>query len=71
MANEIAADAVVVRLDEAHHGVGRDGRVHRVPAALEDLDAGARGERMAGGDDAVLRRDLRIGPATTPAVRPP
>ena len=40
------------------HGVGGDGGVDGVAAALEDLDAGARRERLAGGDDAVLGGDL-------------
>ena len=56
---QIAADPVHVRLDETHHGIGRDGRVHGVAAALEHLNASARGQRLAGGDDAVLRGDLR------------
>ena len=33
--------------------VGRDGRVDGVAAALEDLHARARGQRLAGRDDAV------------------
>jgi hypothetical protein len=48
-----------VRLDEPHDGVGGDRRIHGVAAALEDLHAGARRQRMARGDDAVLRGDLR------------
>ena len=43
----------VVRLDEAHHRVGGDGGIDGIAAALEDLDAGARGQRLARGDDAV------------------
>ena len=56
---QIAADAVHVRLDETHHGVGRDGRVDRVAAALEHLHASARRQRLTGGDDAEFRGDLR------------
>ena len=51
---QIAADAVDLRLDEAHDRVGRDGGVDRVAAALEDLHAGLRRQRLAGGDDAEL-----------------
>ena len=47
-----------MRLDEAHDGVGRDGRVRRMPAALEHLHAGARRERLARRDDAVFGGDL-------------
>ena len=56
---QIAADAVRLRLDQAHDGVGRDGGVDRVAASLEDLHAGLRRERLAGGDDAVFGRDPR------------
>ena len=56
---QVAADAVVVRLDEAHHRVGRDRGIHRVAAALENLHAGPRRQRLARRDDAVLGGDLR------------
>ena len=46
-------------LDQPHDGVRGDRRIHRIAAALEDLDARARGQRLTGGDDAVLRRDFR------------
>ena len=35
---QIAADAAAHRLDDAHHGVGGDGRVGRVAAALENVE---------------------------------
>ena len=38
-------------------GVRGDRRVDGVAAALEDLHAGARGQRLAGGDDAHRCRD--------------
>ena len=41
------------------HRVGGDRRVDRVAAALKDLHAGLRGERLAGGDDAEFRGDFR------------
>ena len=48
-----------VRLDEPHHRVGRNGRVDGVAAALEHLHAGARRQRLAGGDDAEFCGDFR------------
>ena len=56
---QIAADAVRLRLDQAHDGVGRNRRINRVAAALEDLYSSLRRERLTGGDDAVLRCDSR------------
>ena len=53
-----------LRLDQTHHRVGRDRGVDGVAAALEDLHAGARGQRLAGGDDAVTRRDFRSSGTT-------
>ena len=49
---QVAADAVAGRLHQPDGGVGRDGRVDGVAAALEHLHAGARGQRLAGRDDA-------------------
>ena len=45
----------VVRLDQAHHRVGRNRRVDGVAAALEDLHAGPRGQRLAGRDKDIRR----------------
>ena len=56
---QVAADAVAGRLHQADGGVGGDGGVDRVAAALENLHAGARGQRLAGGDDAEGRGDHR------------
>jgi hypothetical protein len=56
---QVASDTVRLRLDQSHHGVGRDGRVDRVSAALQDLHARPRGQRLTGGDDAVCGRDAR------------
>ena len=63
---QVAADAVHLGLDEAHHGVGGNRGVDGVAAALEDLHAGARGQRLAGRDDAVTRRDLRASGSDCP-----
>ena len=54
---EIAPDAVAGGLHEADRRVGGDGGIDGVAAALEDRHARSRGERLARGDDAVLRRD--------------
>ena len=56
---QIAADAVHGRLDDSHHGVGRDRRIHSVAAALEDLHARARRQRLTGRDNPVSRRHNR------------
>ena len=56
---EIAAEAVAGRLHQADGGVGGNGGVDGVAAALEDLHAGAGRQRLAGGDDAERRRHHR------------
>ena len=56
---QVAADAVARGLHQAHHRVGRDGGVDGVAAALEHLHAGARGQHLAGRDDAETRGHLR------------
>ena len=56
---QVAADAVAGRLHQADGGVGGDGRVDGVAAALENLHAGARRQRLARGDDPEGRRDDR------------
>ena len=52
-AEEIAAEPAVVGLGHAEHGVGGHRRVDHVPAGLERLDAGQRGEWVTGGDHAL------------------
>ena len=69
------------RLHQPDGGVGGDGGVDGVAAALEDLHAGARRERLARGDDAERGRHDRaahdLAPAAgasrscTPCTRPP
>ena len=56
---QIAADAIRLRLDDAEHGVGGDRRVDGVAAALEHLHPGLGRERLGGGDNAVGRGDAR------------
>ena len=56
---QVAADTVHFRLDDAHHRVGGDRRVDGVAAPFEDLDPGAGGERLAGRDNAKLSGDFR------------
>ena len=56
---QIAADAVHLGLDDAEHGVGRNRRVGRGAAALEDLHPRARGQRLARSDDAERRGYFR------------
>ena len=56
---QIAANAVHLRLDDTHDRVRGDGRVDGVAVTLEDLHAGPSCEWLAGGNDAVLRRDFR------------
>ena len=51
---EIAAHPVARRLHEADRRIGRDGRVNRVAPSFQNLNAGARGERLARGHDAVF-----------------
>ena len=58
---QVATNPVHVRLDETHHGIGRNGRVHRVAASLEHLNASARGQRLTGGDNAGLSWRSSIG----------
>ena len=68
---QVAADAAAHRLHHAEHGVGRDRGVDRVAAALEHLDAGLRGERVAGGDHAAgchHHRAAELGIAVRPVV---
>jgi hypothetical protein len=52
-AEKVAAEAAIVRLGHAEHGVGGHRRVDHVAAGLERLDAGQRGERVTGGDHAL------------------
>ena len=49
---EIAAEPVAGRLHQADGRVGGDSGIDGVAAPLEDLHAGAGGQRLAGGDDA-------------------
>ncbi len=56
---QISADAIRLRLDDAEHRVGRDHGVHGSAATLQHLHAGPRGERLARGDDAVFRSHAR------------
>ena len=56
---EVAAEAVAGRLHQADRGVGGNRRVDRVAAALEDLHAGARRQRLARRDDPERRRHDR------------
>ncbi len=58
---EISAQAIAGGLDDAEHGIGRNGGVHRVTAELEDLRAGPRRERLAGGDDSEAANHHRAG----------
>jgi hypothetical protein len=59
-----------VRFDERHDGVGRDRRVNSVATALEDLRAGLRRERLARGDDAERRGNLRAAGDNLRAAAP-
>src|SRR5215472_1864155 len=52
-AEEVAAEAAVVRLGDAEDGVGRHGRVDDVAAGPQRLYAGERGERMTRGHHAI------------------
>src|SRR5690606_6253813 len=64
---EVAADAVVVRLHESHDGVRGNRGVHGVAPALQDLYAGTRRQRMARRHDAEPGGHLRAAgdrPAT-------
>ena len=45
---EVSADTVDVGLDDAHDGVGRDGRVNGVAAFFENVGASLRGEKLRG-----------------------
>lgn len=56
---EIAAGAAHHRFDDAQHGVGGDGGIGCRAAFLGYAHAGLRGQRMAGGDDAVAAVDDR------------
>ena len=61
---KISADAVAGRLHHANHGIGRNRRVDRVPAALQNLHAGHRRQRLAAGNNAVSSgndRTSRLG----------
>ena len=69
---EVAADARHVRVDDAHHRVGRDRGVDRVAPVAEHLRARLGGEVVAGGYDplqaARLGVMIRIAPGTTSKV---
>ena len=60
----VSGNGGVPRLDHVETEAGRDGGVHGIPAALEDIDADLGGNRVRGGDGAVLNDDLIL-------VRPP
>src|SRR5215218_447932 len=64
----VPADAAHLRLDDVEGGGDRHRRVESVPAILQDLQAGPRGERVGGADHAV-RADRRAG-RRVPARRP-
>ena len=66
---QVAADAARHRLHEAHRGVGGDGRVDGVAAVLQHVEPDLRGERVAGGDHAVVGD--RLGPRPDLAVGDP
>jgi hypothetical protein len=53
---EIAADSAAGRFDQADHRVGGYCRVDGISAPLENLDAGARRERVACRNDSLARR---------------
>ena len=54
---QVSADSAPGRLHHSGGRVGGDGRIDGIAAALEDLHSRGRGERLAGGDDAVARGD--------------
>jgi hypothetical protein len=63
---QVAAEAVAGRLHQADGRVGRDRRVDRVAAALENLHAGARGQRLARRHDPKGRRHYRSADDRSP-----
>ena len=67
---QIAADAVRLRFDEAHHRIGRDRRVNRVAAPLQDLHSCLRRQWLTGGNDAVPGGDPRSPDDDTHAPHP-
>ena len=54
----VAGNRRVPRLDHVEAEAGGDGGVHGVSAALKDVDADLGGDRVRGGDGAVLDDDL-------------
>ncbi len=52
---EVAAGPAAHRLDKAEHGIGRNDRVDRIAAGLENVDARHARQRHGGADHAVLR----------------
>ena len=64
---QVAAHAVPRGLDQSQQGVGRDGRIHSVPAALQHVQGHLRRQGLAGGRHAVARDDFTArgeGPAS-------
>ena len=57
----VAADARVVRVDDALDEGARHGRVDGIATPREDASSGLRGERL-GGDDHAGHVGLSIGP---------
>ena len=63
---QVAADAVHVRLDQPEDGVDRHRGVYRVAAGLEDVDAHLRRQRLAGRHHAVRGDDLGAAAVRAP-----
>ncbi len=59
---QIAADPVHLRLNDAHDCVGGNGGIDRVTAAGQNLGARLRGEWLTGGDNPESGRDSRDRP---------
>ena len=58
---QIAAHAIAGRFHKTHDGIARDCRINCVAACLENIEPGLYGQRLAGGDHAVLRHDFGTG----------
>ena len=65
---QIAADAGVVLRGDVEDSAGRDGGIDRVAAPPHDLEAGLRGQRIAGRHDTVAREHFRA-PLRQPPLR--
>ena len=55
---QVSADTVRLRLDDAEHRIGRDRGIDRIAAPREHLCTRLRRQRLTGGDDAVFRDDF-------------